>query len=147
MQPQHPFWLNSASQPNQFISLLTHPKHHSSLRWGPQLSPQHTGAHTMPRVFWQNPRADSSDEESPPKNHCSAPLPRSLLPPPLREQRQTQRRPQRAPIQKIRNCNRWSSTTTKEEREGDRNHTFQKEKPPFGNKRATYQAPLHYSCH
>ena len=34
------------------------------------------------------------------KNHLGAPPQRSLLPPPLREQRQRQRRPQRVPIQK-----------------------------------------------
>ena len=86
------------------VHLIAHPKHHSSLRWRPWLSPQHTGARThnrtMPRVSRSNPMADSSDDESPPKKNRSPPPPRSLLPPPLREQRQRQRRPQRAPIPK-----------------------------------------------
>ncbi len=29
------------------VHLITHPKHHSSLRWRPRLSPQRTGAHTQ----------------------------------------------------------------------------------------------------
>ena len=80
------------------------PKHHSSI-WGGGLNSflnTQGRAHnrTMPKVSRRNPRADSSDEESPQKNHRGAPPPRSLLPPPLWEQRQRQRRPQRAPIPK-----------------------------------------------
>ena len=50
------------------------------------LSSTHRGAHTpshnrtMPRVSRSNPMADSSDDESPQKNHRSPPPPRSLLP-------------------------------------------------------------------
>ena len=86
------------------VDLITHPKHHSSI-WGGGLNSllnTQGRAHNriMPKVSRRNPRADSSDEESPQKNHRGAPPPRSLLPPPLWEQRQRQRRPQRAPIPK-----------------------------------------------
>ena len=67
------------------------------------LSSTHRGAHTIAQCLeypgaTQGQTAVMTNHRQ--KNHRSAPPPRSLLPPPLREQRQRQRRPQRAPIPK-----------------------------------------------
>ena len=64
------------------------------------LSSTHRGARTIASCL-EYPGATQAQTavltNHPKKNHRSTPPPKSLLPPPLREQRQRQRRPQRAP--------------------------------------------------
>jgi hypothetical protein len=108
VQSQHPYLLNSTSQPNQFISLHTH---NITPLFGAGglnslLATTQGLAHTFAQCL-EYPGATQgqtvvSMNHHPQKSHHSTPQPRSLLPPPLRElrQRQRQRRPQRDPIPK-----------------------------------------------
>ena len=66
VQPQHPYLLNSVTQPTQFFSLHTH--NITPLFGGSLNSLLNTQEHAhnckMPRVSRRNPTADSSDDES-----------------------------------------------------------------------------------
>ena len=105
VQSQLPYLLNSTSQSNQFISLHSHNIIISLFGGGINSLLATQGlAHTIAQCL-EYPGTTQGQtvvlmNRHPPKNPHSAPPPRSLLPPPLRELRQRQRRPQRAPILK-----------------------------------------------